>query len=108
MWQVFAHRGMGYFAGAVDGDDTEPVAELRQPPAGHRPATITGTVTDADTGDPVPGVTVTLVFQGRRGGQPDDEDRCAEAHYSLGPVPRGRLPQAPGSMAPAYPSARSR
>ena len=22
IWQVFANRGMGYFAGAIDGDDT--------------------------------------------------------------------------------------
>ena len=33
IWKVFAHRGMGYFAGAVDGDDTAPVEDF-SPAAG--------------------------------------------------------------------------
>ena len=33
---VFAARGMGYFAGAIDGDDTAPVEDFSMPPrAGH-------------------------------------------------------------------------
>ena len=33
IWQVFAHRGMGWFAGSVDGDDTTPVEDFSMPPA---------------------------------------------------------------------------
>ena len=33
IWQVFAHRGMGYFAGTLDGSDTGPVANFALPPA---------------------------------------------------------------------------
>ena len=29
IWTVFAHRGMGYFAAAIDGDDTAPDRGLR-------------------------------------------------------------------------------
>ena len=35
IWKVFAHRGMGYFAGTVDGDDT-PADRGLQPSAGSR------------------------------------------------------------------------
>ena len=28
IWSVFAHRGMGYFAGAINGDDSKPVRGL--------------------------------------------------------------------------------
>ena len=41
IWQVFAARGMGWFAGSVDGDDTTPVEDFSMPPTaehaeGHR------------------------------------------------------------------------
>ncbi len=32
IWSTFAHRGMGYFAGAVDGDDAFPVESFALPP----------------------------------------------------------------------------
>src|SRR5581483_8627471 len=32
IWSVFSHRGMGYFAGSVDGDDTAPVEDFSPPP----------------------------------------------------------------------------
>jgi hypothetical protein len=40
IWTVFAARGMGWFAGSVDGDDTTPVEDFSMPPA---PNTPTGT-----------------------------------------------------------------
>jgi extracellular elastinolytic metalloproteinase len=59
IWKVFAHRGMGYFAAAVDGDDTQPVEDFSMPPSPNTPrGTLTGKVTDADFGTPVAGLTV--------------------------------------------------
>jgi len=59
IWSVFAARGMGFFAGATDGDDAQPVEEFSMPPSANTPrGTLTGTVTDSETGAPVPGVVV--------------------------------------------------
>ena len=59
IWQVFAKRGMGYFAASVDGDDAQPAEDFSMPPAADTPrGTLTGTVTDADTGATVAGLTV--------------------------------------------------
>lgn len=59
IWSVFAKRGMGYFAAAADGDDSSPVEDFTLPPAASTPrGTLTGTVTDQDTGTPVSGLTV--------------------------------------------------
>ena len=59
IWQIFAARGMGYFAAAIDGDDAQPVEDFSTPPAANTPrGTLTGTVTDQDTGAPVAGAQV--------------------------------------------------
>ena len=59
VWKVFAGRGMGYFAGSIDGDDTHPVESFAMPPApGTKTATVSGTVTDTDTKAPVAGALV--------------------------------------------------
>ena len=59
IWQVFAKRGMGYFAAATDGDDAQPVEDFSMPPSASTPrGTLTGTVTDQDTGAPARGLTV--------------------------------------------------
>jgi extracellular elastinolytic metalloproteinase len=88
IWKVFAARGMGYYAGSLDGDDVAPGASFARPPATHATGRITGDVTDPDSGKPVGGATVTLAFQGRGVVNPtavtDEQGR-----YSLGPVPRG-------------------
>jgi len=56
---------MGFFAGALDGNDAEPGEDFHTPPAVVNPnGTLTGTVTDADTGAPIAGVTVTVARQG--------------------------------------------
>ena len=95
IWQVFAHRGMGYFAGAVNGDDTEPVADFDvPPPAGAPTGTISGTVTDAATGDPVQDVTVTLVFQGAPSGGATVGLHGRKWHVQHRPGSVPRLPEA--------------
>jgi len=58
IWQVFAHRGMGYFASAVDGDDLQPVEDFSMPPTGKPKGSLNGTVTDQDTSQPIEGVIV--------------------------------------------------
>ena len=59
IWQVFAKRGMGYFAAAVDGDDSQPVEDFSTPPAPNTPrGTLTGKVTDQDSGAAIGGITV--------------------------------------------------
>jgi hypothetical protein len=57
IWQVFARRGMGFYAGAASGGDNTPVADFSLPPSGGADGTVTGTVTDADTGAAVTGAT---------------------------------------------------
>ncbi|MFN8189629.1 MAG: M36 family metallopeptidase [Nocardioidaceae bacterium] len=59
LWRLFAHRGMGYFAGAIDGNDAYPAEDFSMPPAPTTPRTsISGTVTDSITGQPVAGAVV--------------------------------------------------
>ncbi|HEY6737681.1 MAG TPA: M36 family metallopeptidase, partial [Actinopolymorphaceae bacterium] len=58
IWQVFAGRGMGYFAGSIDGDDARPVESFALPPKPGSPTgTLTGTVA-SDAGRPVSGAVV--------------------------------------------------
>jgi extracellular elastinolytic metalloproteinase len=59
IWRVFAERGMGFYAESDGPADPAPVADRSEPPAGG-PATLRGTVTDADTGAPLVGATVKL------------------------------------------------
>src|SRR4029079_2386258 len=55
IWQVFAARGMGYFAGAADSSDVSPIQDFRVPPAPTAgKGRIAGTVTSADPGLPLP------------------------------------------------------
>jgi len=89
IWQVFADRGMGFFAGALSGDDAAPGADFHTPPANPETAFITGKVTDVDTGAPVGGVTVTLAFQGGVGPKNPSATSAPDGTYRLGPVPVG-------------------
>jgi extracellular elastinolytic metalloproteinase len=71
LWRVFAHRGMGFFAGSVNGDDLHPVEDFSTPPpAGTPRGTLTGLVTDSLSNAPVSGATV--AFGGHDSGFPGD------------------------------------
>jgi uncharacterized membrane protein len=59
IWDVFAQRGMGFFAGTVDGDDAEPQPDSSQPPD-DLGVPVSGTVRDADTGAPLEGARVSF------------------------------------------------
>ncbi len=59
IWEVFAGRGMGFYASAIDSSDVTPSEDFNVPPdpaAGT--GTTAGTVTSADTGLRLSGVTV--------------------------------------------------
>jgi len=59
IWQVFADRGMGYFSGVADSSDVSPVEDFHLPPAPTAAkGRVAGTISSADTGLPLSGVTV--------------------------------------------------
>jgi extracellular elastinolytic metalloproteinase len=62
IWRVFAHRGMGYFASTVDGDDVTPTESFALPRtcATTSCGRITGRLTDSVTGRAVAGVLVAI------------------------------------------------
>jgi len=89
IWNTFANRGMGFFAGSLGGDDDRPAASFKVPPKKIEKGVLTGTVTDSATGQPVAGVPVTLAFQGLGLANPTALT-AADGTYQLGPVPAGK------------------
>lgn len=93
VWSVFAHRGMGYFAGAVDGDDSAPVEDFSPPPPPGTPTgTLTGTVTDQDALTPVAGAIV--AFGGHFSGFPTDLVGTTDSagQYTISGIVAGTYP----------------
>jgi extracellular elastinolytic metalloproteinase len=90
IWRTFARRGMGFFAGSLGGNDSSPAADFSMPPSGTGRGTISGVVTDRDSGAPVSGVPVSLAFQGGAGIANPTAITGPDGSYSLGPVPVGR------------------
>ncbi len=83
---------MGWFAGAVDGGDAFPAEDFHMPPTGAT-TTLTGTVTDKDTGAPVAGA---LVFiGGHASGYAGDYSAVTDANgkYTITGVAPGHLPE---------------
>jgi hypothetical protein len=69
IWKVFAHRGMGYFAASLDGNDLHPIADTQLPPdAGTPTGGFAGRVLDKRGGGPIAGATV--YFGGHASGFP--------------------------------------
>jgi hypothetical protein len=85
LWQVFARRGMGFYAGTTSVSDREPVEDFNVPPASQLPnGTLTGTVTDSQSGAPIADVAVNL--------GPLNTKTDAAGRYTLSVV-QGRYPR---------------
>jgi extracellular elastinolytic metalloproteinase len=94
VWGAFAHRGMGFFAGAVDGNDVAPGEDFSLPPRPGAPTgTLTGTVRDAASGAPVAGATVTVVFQGSVRAANPSARTGADGRYSIPGLVAGTYPK---------------
>ena len=93
LWKAFAKRGMGWFAGAVDGDDTAPVEDFSMPPAPNTPTgSLSGVVTDQDSHAPIAGAVVG--FGGHASGFPGDYAAVTDAtgHYTISGILPGTYP----------------
>ncbi|WP_433298915.1 M36 family metallopeptidase [Actinoplanes sp. CA-030573] len=93
IWKTFAARGMGFFAGVLNGDDAEPVEDFSLPPAANTPrGAVTGTVTD-NFGKPAAGVPVT--FGGHASGFPGDYAAVSDAagKYTITGILPGTYPK---------------
>ena len=86
LWRLFSHRGMGWYAGAVDGGDSQPAESFKRPPAPDLPrGTLQGLITDPVTGDPAPGATVTIT------GHPEYSDTAnANGLYQINNIRAGK------------------
>jgi hypothetical protein len=97
IWQVFAERGMGFFASTIDSADTAPVADFQLPPA---PGTPTGTITGTVTGvsGPLQGASVYI------GGFASDHNATTDAsgQYTISDVVEGTYPQLAVKAAGGY------
>jgi len=96
VWDVFRKRGMGYYAATADGADATPVEDFLPPPDPNGPkGTVTGVVTDSDSGLPIEGVRVGF---GGHASRPEFEDYLADetgadGRYTIEDVPTGTYPK---------------
>ena len=96
VWDVFRKRGMGYYAATADGADASPVEDFLPPPDPNGPkGTVTGVVTDSDSGLPIEGVRVGF---GGHASRPEFEDYLADetgadGRYTIEDVPTGTYPK---------------
>ena len=89
IWSVFAARGMGFFAAAIDSRDVRPVEDFSLPPAANTPTgTLAGTVV-TETGVPVPGARVGVAGWGNGAVATTN----AEGRWSISDMPAGLYPR---------------
>lgn len=88
VWAVFARRGMGWSASTVDAYDPAPFEAFDLPPSGPATASLRGTVTDAQTGAPLPNATVKLPGQGGA-----ETTTGADGRYLLNAIVATRYPR---------------
>ena len=93
LWEHFAARGMGYYAGSDDGNDAAPVADFNVPPTTTAKGRIGGTVTDSD-GNPIAGAVVKIAGHNQYSDVTD-----ANGEYKFGGVPVGTWPKVVASAA---------
>jgi extracellular elastinolytic metalloproteinase len=95
VWDVFRNRGMGYFAAVIDGGDTAPEEDFSAPPEPGGPTgTVTGIVTDGDSGLPLEGVRVGLGGHTTPNvGELLADETGADGRYEIEGVPTGTYPK---------------
>jgi len=94
IWQIFAARGMGWFAGSVDGDDATPVEDFSMPPPASTPrGSLTGLVRDSATNAPLANVVV--AFGGHNSGFAGDYATTTNAsgQYTISGIIPGTYPK---------------
>ncbi|MGH3035581.1 MAG: M36 family metallopeptidase, partial [Gaiellaceae bacterium] len=102
IWQVFAARGMGYFADVQHANDVTPVENFAMPPdPGDGVGSLGGTVTDAVTGAPIAGALVEFPLVA---GLSDTTDALGQ--YAIPGIPAGTYPRVVTSRNP-YSDARA-
>ena len=90
IWEVFASRGMGYAASAVDTDDVHPLQDFTRPPApAAATGSVAGTVRDLNTRRADPEALV--AFAGHDSGLGEDLVHSHHRHRQL-PDRRGARP----------------
>lgn len=93
VWDVFAERGMGYFASATDAGDVAPIADTSVPPPAGGPAgTVSGTITDATSGGPAAGVKVAFTGHDSGIGPELSGTTNASGSYAITGVAPGTYP----------------
>jgi hypothetical protein len=87
VWQRFANRGMGYFASDQGASDTSPTPDTSTPPACGPCGTLSGRITDPDSGAPVANATVQV-----RGAAPLVAKTNSTGHFTVANVPQNTYP----------------
>ncbi|WP_431504437.1 M36 family metallopeptidase [Nocardioides sp.] len=89
VWEIFADRGMGFFAGSIDGGDIDVAESFELPPPPEAgTGVVTGQVTDRLSGEPAAGAVVKLAGLGAAYSATTD----AEGRYEL-EAPPGFYPK---------------
>ena len=90
LWRLFADRGMGWFAGAIDSSDVLPAEDFHvRPPAEAQRGNLTGVVTDPMTGDPIEGAIVAITGHDSGFVGSFSAPTNASGEYTIGLVPPG-------------------
>ena len=91
LWSAFAHRGMGYYASAFDGNDVKPAEDFNVPPADGAPqGNLRGRITDSQTGLPLAGVAVRIGAATDDGGGAQLTDTTgADGRYEIDGITEG-------------------
>ncbi|SEP99947.1 M36 family metallopeptidase [Microlunatus flavus] len=108
VWKVFAHRGMGFFAGTTDAADARPVEDFSRPPGKSTPrAAITGRVTDSVTGLGLADVRVAVGGHDSGFGGDYTARTDADGRYRIDHVAAGTYPVVLTSPAGYLPASRT-